>query len=120
MSDSPALVPGNKPNAGRWAKGQSGNPNGRPKSTLESRLACRALNDRTLSVLVALLDDEDGDLRYKAACRIRDEANGKPVQAIQVERDDAQALADKSDAELVAIVQGVALEQAARNSEPRS
>lgn len=114
------LDPGNKTNAGRWKAGQSGNPNGRPKSALESRLACRSLNDRTLAVLVALLDDADGDLRYKAACRIRDEANGKPVQSIQIEQEEAQDWATRSDAELLAIIQDISIQHATRNGEQRS
>lgn len=106
--------------AGRWKKGQSGNPQGRPKSSLESRLACRALNERTLAVLVQLLDDESPDMRFKAACRIRDEANGKPVQQVLVEQQDRDELASKSDEELLAIVQGIALEQASRGTGAQS
>ncbi len=83
-SDNGGSSPAINAKAGRWVSGQSGNPAGRPKSTLEARFACRQLNDRTLAVLVELLDDADGDLRYKAACRIRDEANGRPIQAVRI------------------------------------
>jgi len=97
-----------------WKKGQSGNPGGRPKTSHEARLACQALNDETLSVLAELLTNADASIRFKAACRIRDEANGRPVQAIELQRKDELELTNKSEAELMAIVQGAVTEQASR------
>lgn len=104
VSNAPTKAPGNKPNAGRWTKGQSGNPNGRPKTALTERLACRALNEQTRAVLVELLASDDEDIRFKAACRIRDEANGKPVQSVQLEQEEEDELSRMTEEQLWEIV----------------
>lgn len=74
---------------GQFVPGISGNPNGRRKVVLSARLACRALNDETLAVLVGLMRNSDDD-KVKAQCamRIRDEANGKPCSVTEMPAED--------------------------------
>lgn len=87
-----------------WSAGVSGNPGGRPKSALTARLACRAMNDETLGVLVELMRNSGDDkVRAQCAIRIRDEANGKPCSVVEMphDDDDSNPLASLSDSDLL-------------------
>lgn len=66
-----------KDNLKSWAKGQSGNPGGRPKG-----IAARAreYGERALEVLASALADEDGRIRIAAAKELLDRGYGKSVQ----------------------------------------
>lgn len=86
---------------GKFQKGASGNPTGRPREYPEFKAACREHSDRALQVLVEALDAErtvvvfmgkdepslverepDHKLRIMAANALHDRAWGKPSQAI--------------------------------------
>jgi hypothetical protein len=72
-----------KPIGRPFAKGVSGNPGGRPKGYQEAREACRKLDDETREVLVRLMRKSKSEMiRVMCATRLRDEAWGKPTQAI--------------------------------------
>jgi len=73
--------PGNKPNQGRWKKGQSGNPNGRPAGYAEFKAKCREATDEALAALRTALTDPDSAV---AAARVLLEFGwGKPTQPLE-------------------------------------
>lgn len=64
----------------------SANPGGRPKGWAEARQACRKLDTETLGVLTTMMRSAESDqVRVMCAIRIRDEAWGKPTQAIEID-----------------------------------
>lgn len=68
-----------------FKKGQSGNPAGRPKKTLEAVEAekvCRGLAQESFAKLRELLDSDNEMVRLKAIGMILDRAYGKPKQAV--------------------------------------
>ena len=52
---------------GTWAKGQSGNPAGRPALPAEFREQIRSHTAAAIAVLVRALDDEDARVRVRPA-----------------------------------------------------
>lgn len=82
--------PGNKPKQGRWQKGQSGNPNGRPGGYGEFREKCRARTDKALAALEAALQEPANAV---AAARVLLEFGwGKPKQSVELEGADGGPL----------------------------
>lgn len=74
--------PGNKSEQGRWVKGQSGNPNGRPKGYAEFKEKCREHTPAALEALKLALADPDSSV---SAARVLLEFGwGKPTQAVEV------------------------------------
>ena len=71
-------MPFKKGNTYRFPHGASGNPGGVPKDTLEN--IARKLTDVAMRALV--LDLNEPEKRYNAACAILDRGWGKPAQAI--------------------------------------
>ena len=65
-----------------WAKGQSGNPGGRPKGEAKVREAAQAAGPKALAVLIDALADVDARVRLKAAEILLDRGFGKPAQAV--------------------------------------
>lgn len=59
-----------------WAKGQSGNPGGRPKGIAAK---AREHTDKALDVLVEGMADEDPRVRVAAAKEVLDRGWGKPL-----------------------------------------
>lgn len=87
-----------------WKKGQSGNPNGRPKASYMISDLAKQYTEDALATLVEICNDKDAspNARVNAATALLDRAWGKPVQSLQsinanVEvRDWRQALIDNA------------------------
>ncbi len=88
-----------------FPKGIAPNPGGRPKGYAEARAACRALNDETLQVLLTMMRDPDthDQVRLLCATRIRDEAWGKPAQAVVIAAEEHNELRNATDEQLLAV-----------------
>ena len=84
-----------------WRKGQSGNPNGRPKKVQTLATVAEDNGERALKKIVKLIDSADDRVALAAAQHILDRALGKPKQAVDVSQ--KKEAADYSTAELLAI-----------------
>lgn len=86
-----------------FAKGQSGNPGGRPKLPAELRERAQAVTADMLDVLIALARDpvQSGAVRVSAANSVLDRGHGRPVATVTVGA--KHSLADYSTAELLAL-----------------
>jgi hypothetical protein len=69
---------------GTWAKGQSGNPAGRPALPAEFREQIRSHTAAAIDVLVKALKDPDVRVRVAAAKEILDRGHGKPATVADV------------------------------------
>lgn len=67
---------------GRFQKGTSGNPNGRPKQDASLTDMCRAASPEAVQVLIDALNDESARVRVAAATAILDRGWGKPPTQI--------------------------------------
>ena len=78
--------PQNKATAGRWQKGQSGNPGGRPKDTegLAAYIRDKSKGGKTLAdeCFRVLQESTDDDTRLRAVTWLADRAFGKPVAVV--------------------------------------
>lgn len=68
----------------RWAKGQSGNPSGRPKVVESIRELARQHGDDAIRELVALLGNPNPKIRLEAAEAILNRGFGRPSQAVEL------------------------------------
>jgi len=67
----------------RWKKGQSGNPNGKPKDTFGVFLRQKkGLSQELYDAIHPLLKSKDEAIVLKAAEFLRDSRDGKPAQMI--------------------------------------
>lgn len=66
----------------RFAKGQSGNPGGRPKGVEAIRKLAQKNGRKALLRLVALMEHENGRIACMAAQAVLDRACGRPAQAV--------------------------------------
>lgn len=81
------MSPGNRSRdaTGRWLKGKSGNPGGRPAGCADLVNAARSEAPDSLRKLVWLRDNADSDAVRLAACReILDRAFGKPKRGLEM------------------------------------
>lgn len=70
-----------------WAKGESGNPGGRPKAEREVIDLARDGSKAAIERLVQLVGHEDGRVAIAAANSVLDRAFGKPTQPISGDDD---------------------------------
>jgi hypothetical protein len=76
-------VPANRTPEGKFPKGISGNPSGRPKLIQEFHKALTEQHyPRALAALLECLNDEDGRVRVAAVREVFDRLFGKPKQTI--------------------------------------
>ena len=73
---------------GRFAPGISGNPGGRPKLPAEMKEIFQAKGPEAAEILVKHLRNSDPRVSVAAAREILDRAYGKPVQSINVDREE--------------------------------
>jgi hypothetical protein len=66
-----------------FAKGQSGNPTGRPKVDQEVRELAREHGPAAITKLVELMEGEDKRLALSAAQALLDRGFGKPMQPLE-------------------------------------
>src|ERR1700674_2334042 len=68
---------------GRFRKGESGNPGGRPKAVAELRDLARTYTAEAIDALAELMrDGEDERVRLAASVSLLDRGWGKPAQAL--------------------------------------
>ena len=86
-----------------WAKGQSGNPGGRPKGTAEIAELCRELLPAGVKRLAEIIEKSDNETAVIRALEVAFERGlGKPIQPIDTNAsidslfsaDEREALAD--------------------------
>lgn len=77
-------MPDNRDQTGRFKKGMSGNPGGRPKVPEQVREMLKAATPRAAALLIACIDDENMPIkdRMDAAKTVLDRVYGKPTQPI--------------------------------------
>ncbi len=67
---------------GKWVKGQSGNPGGRPKVNSKVRDLARAKSLQAMKRLIKLTESEDERIALAASNAVLDRALGRPAQAV--------------------------------------
>ncbi len=93
---------GNTRNLTPWVKGQSGNPNGRPKKHTTIAQLAEDSSERAIRKLAKLIDSDDEKVALAAAQAVLDRAVGKPKQSMDVNPGKKSA-ADYSESELLTI-----------------
>jgi hypothetical protein len=76
------IIPPDKAIRGRFQKGVSGNPGGRPAMNPEVREALEAASERAARRLVELVDSDDPRVALMASNSVLDRLYGKPAQTV--------------------------------------
>jgi len=94
-------------NSGRFQKGRSGNPGGRPKVVGEIQELARQYTTKALDVLVQIMLDEKAppNARIAAADKVIDRAYGRPPQFSTGSQQEFRRACEMSDDELAEIAQ---------------
>ena len=73
-------------NRGRWKKGQSGNPGGRPKDDVRLRELAQERTEAALDTLTQIMNSAKAPpaARVSAACAILDRGWGRPCQQLSL------------------------------------
>ena len=81
--------------AGKWVKGESGNPLGRPKLSVNLRELCRTHTEKAIQSLASIMVDEDqpAAARITAANTLLDRGYGKAVAHVELKTNDTPQLA---------------------------
>lgn len=69
---------------GRWKKGESGNPSGRPKDLPELRKLARSHGEHCIQRLFELSQDQNGKVAVAACSILLDRGYGKAIQSVEV------------------------------------
>lgn len=77
-------MPENRPPSGRFEKGRSGNPGGRPKLEGEIRELAQKHGRKALERLVKLMASKNERVAVVAAQAVLDRGYGKPPQGLQI------------------------------------
>lgn len=90
-----------------FKKGQSGNPNGRPKKSTVVKQKAEDHIDDAMRVLIDLMASADEKVRIMAANAILDRGLGKPKQAVNVDASVKHDHGSKPVSESAAWLEGV-------------
>ena len=71
-------------NSGRFQKGASGNPGGRPRIEARVRAAAQKKGPAAIKELASLMKDDNKFVRIKACIAVLDRGFGKPAQAFEL------------------------------------
>lgn len=76
------IIPPERAVSGRFQKGTSGNPGGRPALAPDVKKALEAASERAASRLVELIESDDPRVALMASNSVLDRLYGKPAQTV--------------------------------------
>lgn len=101
--------PANRDNSGKFVKGVSGNPNGRPAMPDEVKEMLKAATPRAAQLLIDVIDDTEQpiNLRIDCANKVIERIYGKPNQPIDGELVTLSATIDISLDEKLQLIESI-------------